>query len=182
MTELEDKSALRDLTLNQIAACTSLFDFCLCFYLLAKSVVSCLWKPAPGRVSASECSFVYVCMYLVGCVTVCVSKRVRGSQSPERSLGLIGFYAHIHVHTMYGCMNVYAHYRAQVWVYACVCVTVCVCEHVCIQAAASSASQYIPWRFLRPNRKFSSVENYRQWLRKGKSLFAGFFEKPNWIK
>lgn len=35
-------------------------------------------------------------------------------------------------------------------------------------------NQHIPWRFLRPTRKFSSVENYRQWLRKGRSLFAGF--------
>lgn len=54
------------------------------------------------------------------------------------------------------------------------------CTHMCIHTAASAASQHIPWRFLRPTRKFSSVENYRQWLRKGRSLFAGLSLKyPN---
>lgn len=73
---------------------------------------------------------------------------------------------------------------------------VCVCECACIcmlysrlygcthththtsvskqQQHRQHRNQHIPWRFLRPTRKFSSVENYRQWLRKGRSLFAGF--------
>lgn len=74
---------------------------------------------------------------------------------------------------------------------ACICMLysrVCVCVRACMDAHTHThtsvlkrqqqhrqhRNQHIPWRFLRPTRKFSSVENYRQWLRKGRSLFAGF--------
>lgn len=74
---------------------------------------------------------------------------------------------------------------------ACICMLysrMCVCVRACMDAHTHThtsvlkrqqqhrqhRNQHIPRRFLRPTRKFSSVENYRQWLRKGRSLFAGF--------
>lgn len=79
------------------------------------------------------------------------------------------------------CVSVHV-YVCYILACVCVCARLYGCTHTHTHTSVlkrqqqhrQHRNQHIPWRFLRPTRKFSSVENYRQWLRKGRSLFAGF--------